>query len=107
VGQSFQHLALAACACAVALGFAYTSATWQDKQLPPLGTPAGGKLAASEFNIGNRKFTRLGIDQPHGCSDDLASFSRVLGANAKPTTAVPRSRARHSGFSPPRPGTQS
>jgi len=46
-------------------------------------TPAGGKLAASEFNIGNRKFTRLGIDQPHGGGDNFAAFSRVLGTNAE------------------------
>src|SRR5262249_43805540 len=46
-------------------------------------TPTGSKLAASEFNIGNRKFTRLGIDQPHGGSDNLGAFSRALGAGAE------------------------
>jgi hypothetical protein len=46
-------------------------------------TPAGGKLATSEFKIGNRKFTRLGIDQPYGRGDNSAAYSRALGSNAE------------------------
>src|SRR5262245_2294530 len=46
-------------------------------------TPAGSNIAASEFKVGNRKFTRLGIDQPHGRSDNFAALSRALGAAAE------------------------
>jgi hypothetical protein len=46
-------------------------------------TPTGGNVADTEFKIGNRKFTRLGIDQPHGRADNLAAFSRALGATAE------------------------
>src|SRR5262245_48631168 len=46
-------------------------------------TLAGGNIAASEFKVGNRKFTRLGIDQPHGRSDNFAALSRALGAAAE------------------------
>jgi hypothetical protein len=44
---------------------------------------AGGNIAASEFKIGNRKFTRVGIDQPYGRSEDRAAYSRALGSNAE------------------------
>src|SRR5262249_50149834 len=46
-------------------------------------TPADGKLARSESNIGNRKSPRLGVDQPPGRPDNLAAFSRALGAAAE------------------------
>jgi hypothetical protein len=45
--------------------------------------PAGTKLTATEFRIGDRKFTRLGIDQPYGRSDDVAVYGGVLGAAAE------------------------
>jgi len=46
-------------------------------------TPAGGNVTDAEFKIGNRKFTRLGIDQPYGRSEDRAAYSRALGPNAE------------------------
>jgi len=55
------------------------------KTVPDLknATPAGGNIATSEFKIGNRKFTRLGIDEPYGRSEDRAAYSRALGSNAE------------------------
>jgi hypothetical protein len=46
-------------------------------------TPAGRNIAASDFKIGNRKFTRVGIDQPHGRSENLAALGRALGTKVE------------------------
>jgi hypothetical protein len=46
-------------------------------------TPSGGKLAVTEFRIGNRKFTRLAVDQPYGRSDTLAAYRGTPGAEAE------------------------
>jgi hypothetical protein len=57
----------------------------QGKGKPDLkdATPAGGRLTVTEFNIGKRKFTRGGIDQPYGRSENNAAASRALGTAAE------------------------
>jgi hypothetical protein len=49
----------------------------------PNASLAGAKLAAGEFKIGNRTFTRLEVDEPYGRGDNSTAYSRALGPNAE------------------------